>query len=214
MTDPDARRALLAERLRQRVAQRTYALSYPQQRLWFLDQLDPHNPVYNVPLGYRIRGPLDVAALRRALTGVVRRHDVLRTVYREVAGTPRQAVLPAAEVELPVRTASRPAHARRLADEAARQPFDLATGPVLRPLLIRLGPEDHWLCLTMHHIVCDGWSLSILGRELSALYRGDGPLPPLPVQYPDFAEWQVSHLTGEVLDELVAHWRDRLAGVP
>jgi natural product biosynthesis luciferase-like monooxygenase protein len=219
MTDTDDRRALLAERLRQRVAERSYPLSYPQRRLWFLDQLDPRNPVYNVPLGYRIRGPLDPAALQWALTEVVRRHEVLRAVFREVDGEPRQSLLPAAEVAVGIREAADEAEARRLADEAARLPFDLVTGPVLRPTLIRLGPEDHWLCLTIHHIVCDGWSLNILGRELSALYRSypdgcDAGLADLPIQYPDFAEWQVAHLTGETLDDLVGRWRNRLAGVP
>jgi len=213
MTDPHARRALLEQRLRQRIADRTYPLSYPQRRLWFLDQLDPHNPVYNVPLGYRIRGSLDLAALRRALAGVVRRHDVLRTVFREVDGQPRQVVLPEVPVDLPMHRAAGEAEARSLAGAAARLPFDLSTGPVLRPELIQLEPEDHWLCLTMHHIVCDGWSLGIIGRELSAGYR-DQPLPRLPAQYPDFAQWQTARLTGEHLHGMVGHWRDRLAGAP
>jgi natural product biosynthesis luciferase-like monooxygenase protein len=219
MADTDDRRALLAQRLRQRMADRTYPLSYPQRRLWFLDQLDPHNPVYNVPLGYRIRGPLDTGALQRALTEVVRRHEVLRTVFRELDGKPRQAVLPATDVELPIHEADDEAHAKQIADAAAKLPFDLTSGPVLRPTLIRIGAQDHWLCLTLHHIVCDGWSLSILGRELSEYYRADltqraPDLVDLPVQYCDFAEWQENHLTGVVLDDLVGHWRDRLSGLP
>jgi natural product biosynthesis luciferase-like monooxygenase protein len=212
-SDPAARRALLAQRLADRLASRTFALSYPQRRLWFLDQLDPHNPVYNVPLGYRIRGPLDTDALSRALTAVVGRHDVLRTVFRDIDGEPRQLIQPAGPVELPVVAADSEAAARRLADEAARVPFDLSTGPVLRPTLIRIDEQDHWLCLTMHHIVCDGWSLGILGREIAALYAGAG-LPELPIQYPDFAEWQVGRLSGPILDELVGRWQSRLAGVP
>ncbi|MEU9507474.1 MupA/Atu3671 family FMN-dependent luciferase-like monooxygenase [Micromonospora sp. NPDC048170] len=212
-TDTDARRALLAQHLTRRLAQRSHPLSYPQQRLWFLDQLTPDNPVYNIPLGYRIRGPLDVDALRQALTTVVRRHEVLRTVFRAVDGQPRQVVLPPAETPLGVLDVADAAEAAALAGAEARTRFDLVNGPVLRATLLRLGPEDHWLCLTVHHIVCDGWSLAIIERELTAAYTGR-QLPDLPVQYADFAEWQSGHLTGATLDRLVAHWRDRLADVP
>ncbi|MFF3868148.1 MupA/Atu3671 family FMN-dependent luciferase-like monooxygenase [Micromonospora sp. NPDC001898] len=209
----DARRAQLARHLAQRLAQRSHPLSYPQQRLWFLDQLSPDNPVYNIPLGYRIRGPLDVNALRRALTTVVRRHEALRTVFRAVDGQPRQVVLPPTETPLTVHDVADPAEAAALAGAEARTRFDLVDGPVLRATLLRLGPEDHQLCLTVHHIVCDGWSLAVLERELTAAYRGR-ELPDLPVQYADFAEWQHTHLTGATLDRLVGHWRDRLADVP
>ncbi|MEH1013141.1 MupA/Atu3671 family FMN-dependent luciferase-like monooxygenase [Micromonospora sp. CPCC 206060] len=212
-TGTDARRALLAQHLAQRLAQRSHPLSYPQQRLWFLDQLNPDNPVYNIPLGYRIRGPLDVAALQRALTTVVQRHEALRTVFRAVDGQPRQVILPAAEAPLTVRDVAGAADAAALAEAEARTRFDLVNGPVLRATLLRLGPEEHWLCLTVHHIVCDGWSLAILEQELSAAYAGQ-QLSDLPVQYADFAEWQNEHLTGATLDRLVGHWRDRLADVP
>ncbi|SCL25718.1 natural product biosynthesis luciferase-like monooxygenase domain-containing protein [Micromonospora pallida] len=212
-TGTDARRALLAQQLAQRLAQRSHPLSYPQQRLWFLDQLTPDNPVYNIPLGYRIHGPLDVEALQRALTTVVRRHEALRTVFRAVDGQPRQIVLPPARVPLTVRDVADAAEAAALAGAEARTRFDLVDGPVLRATLLRLGPTEHWLCLTVHHIVCDGWSLAILERELTAAYTGR-QLPDLPVQYADFAEWQHGHLTGATLDRLVAHWRDRLADVP
>ncbi|MBO4208788.1 MupA/Atu3671 family FMN-dependent luciferase-like monooxygenase [Micromonospora echinofusca] len=215
MSDPgtDARRALLARQLAQRLAHRSHPLSYPQQRLWFLDQLNPDNPVYNIPLGYRIHGPLDVDALHRALSTVVRRHEALRTVFRAVDGQPRQVVLPPTEVPLRVVDVAGTAEATALAEAEARTRFDLADGPVLRATLLRLGPTDHWLCLTVHHIVCDGWSLAILERELGAAYAGR-QLPDLPVQYADFAEWQHTHLTGDTLDRLVGHWRDRLADVP
>ncbi|MFI1195237.1 MupA/Atu3671 family FMN-dependent luciferase-like monooxygenase [Micromonospora sp. NPDC020750] len=209
----DARRAQLARHLAQRLAQRSHPLSYPQQRLWFLDQLSPDNPVYNIPLGYRIRGPLDVDALHRALTTVVRRHEALRTVFRAVDGQPRQVVLPPTETPLTVHDVADPAEAAALAGAEARTRFDLVDGPVLRATLLRLGPEDHRLCLTVHHIVCDGWSLAVLERELTAAYTGR-ELPDLPVQYADFAEWQHTHLTGATLDRLVDHWRDRLADVP
>jgi natural product biosynthesis luciferase-like monooxygenase protein len=220
---PDARRALLAERLKQRMAARNYALSYPQQRLWFLDQLEPASAVYVVPLIYQVSGPLDVAALEHALTEVVRRHQTLRTVFRPVAGVPRQFIRPAAAVSLPVSDLSAhddpAAEADRLSRQEARRPFNLEADLMIRPLLLKLGPADHWLCLTLHHIVCDGWSLGLLGAELSAFYRafpgGETPeLAPLAVQYVDFAEEQVAQLTGAPLELMLGYWRDRLTGVP
>ena len=220
---PDARRAMLAERLRQRMAGRHSPLSYPQQRLWFLDQLEPASAVYIVPLTYRVSGPFDVAAMEHALTEVVRTHQALRTVFRAVDGVPRQFVRPAGPVRLPVQDVS--AHddpvaaADLVARQQARLPFDLETDLMLRPLLVKLGDAEHWLCVTLHHIAGDGWSLGLLGAELSACYRaflaGDAAeLPPLPVQYADFAEQQAAQLTGEPLEEMIRYWRDRLAGLP
>ncbi|HSV68461.1 MAG TPA: MupA/Atu3671 family FMN-dependent luciferase-like monooxygenase [Mycobacteriales bacterium] len=220
---PADRRALLAARLRQRIAERTYPLSYPQQRLWFLDQLDPENAVYVVPLVYRVRGPLDLDVLRRALTAVVRRHQVLRTVFRSIADVPRQVVSPPVDVPLPVddlRGHDDPtAAAERLARAQARTPFDLGSDLMVRPRVLRLSDEEHWVCLTLHHIACDGWSLGVLDAELTELYRamlaGEQPdLPELPVQYADFAEWQLGQLTGTGLDRALSYWRDRLAGAP
>jgi natural product biosynthesis luciferase-like monooxygenase protein len=217
------KRALLASRLRRRIADTDHPLSYPQQRLWFLDQLDPGNPVYVVPLTYRVSGPLSVPALETALTGLVRRQHVLRTVFRSVDDMPRQFVQPAGSVTVPVRDVSDQddpaAAAETLSREEAHRPFDLAADPMIRPLLLRLAPEEHRLCLTMHHIACDGASLGILGAELSQLYRaalaGDEPnLPELPARYTEFAEHQAAHLTGAPLDEMLGYWRDRLAGVP
>src|SRR6266568_2534740 len=177
------KRALLASRLRRRIADTDHPLSYPQQRLWFLDQLDPGNPVYVVPLTYRVDGPLSVPALETALTGLVHRHHVLRTVFRSVDDMPRQFVQPAGPVTVPIQDVSAQddpaAAAEALSREEAHRPFDLATDPMIRPLLLRLAPEEHRLYLTMHHIACDGASLGILGAELSQLYRaalaGDEP---------------------------------------
>ncbi|MBT2488423.1 LLM class flavin-dependent oxidoreductase [Streptomyces sp. ISL-96] len=219
----DDRRAQLAERLKRRISERHYPLSYPQQRLWFLDQLDPDNAVYVVPLIYRISGPLDVAAMERALGEVVRRHHVLRTVYRSVGGTPRQFVRPAEPMTIPVRDLSaRPEPAAEAEQEARREaarPFDLAVEVPVRPLLLRLAPDEHWFCLSLHHIACDGWSLGVLGSELSALYgaftKGREPeLAPVQVQYAAFAEEQESRLQGKRLEEMLGYWRERLAGAP
>ncbi len=174
-------------------------LSYPQRRLWFLEQLQPGLPVYNVPLGYRIRGPLDVAALRAALHALADRHEVLRTASRVVGGEPRQLVLPPREVPLPVVSD---------ADAAAlaRQPFDLAEGEVFRAALVRHGPDDHRLLLNLHHIACDAATVGVLCRDLSALYAGT-PLPPLPARYTDFAEAQVAR---PVAEDTLRYWRERL----
>ncbi|MFI1163597.1 MupA/Atu3671 family FMN-dependent luciferase-like monooxygenase [Streptomyces sp. NPDC020801] len=219
----DDRRAQLAERLKRRIAERHHPLSYPQQRLWFLDQLDPSGAVYVVPLIYRISGPLDAAALEYALGRTIRRHHVLRTVYRSVDGAPRQFVRAAEPVTIPVRDLSDlpdpAAEAERESRTEAARPFDLASDLPVRPLLLRLAPDEHWFCLSLHHIACDGWSLGVLGRELSELYgaftAGREPeLAPLEVQYTAFAEDQTARLVGEPLEEMLGYWRERLAGAP
>jgi len=197
-------------------------LSYAQRRLWFLHRLEPGSPAYNVPGALRLRGPLKPEALAGALSEIARRHESLRTVFHEVSpGSPEplQMILDPAPVAMPSIDLSALPEARRedeagrlLADEA-RRPFDLATGPLARTALLRLGAEDHLLAVAMHHIVSDAWSLPIVLRELAALYRG-AVLPALPVQYADFAAWQRSWLAGEVLAGELAHWRRVLAGAP
>ena len=215
MSQTDERRALLAERLRQRAAERHFALSYPQQRLWFLEQLDPGSAVYLVPLQYRIEGELDVPALEHALTEVVRRHHVLRTVFRDVDGGPRQSVVPAEPVRVEVREVADVEEASQVAEEQARAPISLESGLNLRPLVIRLGAEEHWFCLTLHHIACDGWSLALLEHEISAYYQAfrsgePADVPELTAQYADFAAWQ----TTQDIDEPLNYWREKLAGIP
>ncbi|WP_051466578.1 non-ribosomal peptide synthetase [Actinomadura oligospora] len=197
-------------------------LSFAQQRLWFLDQLDPGSPEYNVPLALRLRGDLDVPALRAALAAVVDRHEVLRTRLVAVDGVARQVIDPPGGARLAVvDLAGEPDaldRATALAAASARAPFDLAAGPLLRATLARLGPDDHVLSLCMHHVVSDEWSAGVLRRELSALYTafaGDGgaELPPLPVQYADYAVWQRDPRRNAVIEEQLSHWRDRLAGL-
>ena len=188
-------------------------LSYPQRRLWFLDRLEPGLPVYNVPLFYRVTGLLDVPALERSLSELVRRHEVLRTVFQVADGEPVQVVLPASEIVLPVIDVEGTGEAERRLREEARRPFDLQHGPLVRPLLLRLGPEDHYLLLGLHHIAWDGGSAGALARDMAVLYGGAAPLPELPLQYGDFADWQVRNLRGAVLESLLAHWRERLAGL-
>jgi amino acid adenylation domain-containing protein len=200
-------------------------LSFAQERLWFLDQLQPGNAFYNTPTALRLEGELDVRALERGLGEIVRRHEALRTVFREVGHAPVQVVAPFTGFALPVEDlsglhgAEREAVAARRAQEEAARPFDLAAGPVFRARLLRLAEDDHLLILAMHHIVTDWWSTGILARELSTLYTAfrDGrpsPLAEPAVQYPDFAVWQRRQLQGEVLDRQMEYWKARLAGAP
>jgi len=200
-------------------------LSFAQQRLWFLDRMQPGSAAYNMPYALRLHGAADVPLLARALSAVVERHEALRTVFPEVDGEPVQAVLPAPAATLSVvDLGALPAVERertllRIAREEAGRPFDLARGPLLRALLVRVAPEEWGVLLTLHHVVADGWSVGVVVRELSALYealseRRGSPLPPLPVQYPDYAVWQRSWLRGEALDAQLAWWRGKLAGAP
>ncbi len=200
-------------------------LSFAQQRLWFLDQLEPGSTAYNAPTALRISGPLAVAALRRSLEEIVRRHEVLRTRFAAVDGKPHQVITAEPDVSFTVTDlrqvadAEREERVRQLAIDEIRRPFDLARGPLLRAALYELGDDDRVLLLTVHHIVSDLWSIGIFVRELSALYEAfsrerPSPLPELPVQYADFARWQREWLQGEVLERQLAYGRDRLAGVP
>ncbi len=195
-------------------------LSFAQERLWFLDRFAPGSAVYNIPSFLRLGGRLDAAALRGVLTEVARRHESLRTTFGEHAGVPFQAVAPPGEVGLPlVDLRGAEDEMLRLAREEARRPFDLVRGPLFRASLLRLGVEDHVLLLNIHHIVSDGWSQGLLLRELAALYHAlaagrPSPLPEPPIQYADYAVWQRSRMRGEALEEKLAFWRQRLAGVP
>ena len=201
------------------------ALSFAQERLWFLAQLDPGSPAYNVPEAMRVLGPLDADALRRALAEVVSRHEALRTVFPAVDGRPRAVVLDPESFPLECDDLrwegdeAREARVEALAAGEAWRPFDLAAGPLLRARLVRVGEEEHVLLLTLHHIVVDGWSKEVLVTELSALYAAfaagePSPLEPLAVQYADYAAWQRAWLAAGVLDEQLAWWKERLAGAP
>ena len=200
-------------------------LSFAQQRLWFLDQLQPGTPLYNIPLSVRLTGPLDRRALEAGLGRIVARHESLRTTFPLAGGQPVQRIsapgpwrLPQVDLQALPKDRRRP-ESLRLATEESRLPFDLARGPLLRAALLRLGEGEHAILLTQHHVVSDGWSVQVLMRELAALYpalaegRPD-PLPPLPLQYPDFAVWQRSWLQGEILERETAFWREQLSGAP
>ena len=198
-------------------------LSFAQQRMWFLDQLEPANPFYNIPEAVRITNALSVAALGQTLGELVRRHEVLRASFPTADGGPRQLIAEPGGVPLLLAdltrlpTAAREKQARTLAVREARRPFDLSRGPLLRAALLRLGPEEHVLLLTMHHIVSDGWSTGVLVGEFMSLYEAfagglPSPLRELKVQYADFAHWQRQSLQGAVLDRQLAYWRKQLEG--
>ncbi len=200
-------------------------LSFAQQRLWFLDQLEPGSPLYNIPEAVRLTGLLDVAALERSLNEIVRRHESLRTFFVTADGQPAQIILPALTLKLPVVDLSgapeseREAEAFRLATEEAQCPFDLAHGPLLRARLLRLDEQDCIFLLTMHHIISDGWSTGVLIREVAELYVAfsagqPSPLPDLPIQYADFASWQREWLRGDVLESQLSYWKQQLSGSP
>ncbi|MDP9122192.1 MAG: condensation domain-containing protein, partial [Acidobacteriota bacterium] len=199
-------------------------LSFAQQRLWFIDQLEG-GALYNLPIALRVTGELSVAVLSRVLGEVVRRHEVLRTVFRGSGGQARQLILPPAGCAVPLvdLTTLAPAPRERVAAdwirEEAGRPFDLGRGPLLRVGLWRLAATEHVVLFALHHIVSDGWSLGVLVREVTALYTAflsgqPSPLPELPVQYADFAAWQRSWLCGEVLLGELAYWRQHLSGAP
>jgi amino acid adenylation domain-containing protein len=199
----------------------TAELSFAQQRLWFLSQLEPGNPFYNVPTIVRLKGLLDTAAFQRALNSIVQRHEALRTVFPIRDGRPLQVILPALTIALPiVDIPGAPRDViRQLAGAEIQQAFDLGQGPLLRARLLRLSDADYVLILTMHHIVSDGWSMNIFIRELAALYdafiAGRQPaLAALPIQYADYAVWQRQWLQGAVLAAQLAYWRQQLAELP
>jgi amino acid adenylation domain-containing protein len=200
-------------------------LSFAQQRLWFLNQLEPHSAAYNIPAALRLNGALDTSALERSLSEIVRRHEALRTTFIEKDGEPTQLIQPAQAVELalfdlsPLPLTEREQQAQQLAAKEAARPFDLAEGPLLRARLIRLSAEEHIALLTMHHIISDGWSIGVLVKEVRALYEAystgrESPLTELAIQYADYAVWQRGWLRGEVLDEQLGYWRGQLEGAP
>ncbi|MBV9789243.1 MAG: AMP-binding protein, partial [Chloroflexi bacterium] len=190
-----------------------------------LDQLEPGTALYNIPATFRLLGPVDAAALEQSFSEILRRHATLRTRFITSNGVAAQVIDPAATIVLARGDLSslpadvRQAEVQRLIQLEGRQPFDLATGPLLRCTLLKLADQEHLLLLTMHHIVSDGWSMGVLIRELVALYTAfsnseESPLPQLPIQYSDYALWQREWLSGDVLDRQVDYWKRRLQGAP
>jgi amino acid adenylation domain-containing protein len=200
--------------------------SFAQQRLWFIDQLEPGSPAYNIPAAVRLVGALDAAVLKRAVDEIVQRHEDLRTSFGAQGGRPFQAIAPDLALPLPLEDLSGgddpAALARRRVMEEAERPFDLGRGPLLRLTLLRLGADDHVLLLIIHHIIADVWSIGVFFREVAAFYKAhaadaageSSPLPELPVQYGDFAVWQQAWLAGDGPREQLAFWKRQLTGAP
>lgn len=199
--------------------------SVGQEQIWFIDQLEPNLPLYNIPFDLHIKGALDVAALEAALALLTERHEVLRTSFVSVEGSARVRVHDDVEVRLPVvdlthvPSAARRDEALRLWDEEASRPFDLTVGPLFRATLLRLAEHEHVLLMTIHHIIYDGWTPSIIQGELAALYDQEAngrpaDLAPLAIQYADFADWQRRWVTSDRMAEELAYWKDHLAGAP
>jgi amino acid adenylation domain-containing protein/thioester reductase-like protein/FkbM family methyltransferase len=201
------------------------SLSYAQQRLWFLDQLQPNSSFYNIPFGLRFVGTVNFAALEQSLFEIIQRHEALRTNFVSVDGQPRQIIqtltnwtISAVDLQhLP--TSEREITAQQLVQQQATQPFDLANDTLIRATLLLLSDTEQWLLVCMHHVVSDGWSMGVFVDELTALYNAyvqgkSSPLPPLPIQYADFAVWQRQWLQGEVLNNQLSYWKQQLANAP
>jgi amino acid adenylation domain-containing protein len=227
-----AKRALLEKLMRgqlkattipQRQQSDSASLSFAQERLWFIEQLTPNQPLYNEPSALRLRGTLNVTALVQSLNEIVRRHEVLRTTFNLVDEQSQQIIAPLLILEVPiVNLQSLPLQVqedevKRIATEEAQQPFNLKTGPLLRATLLQLDTQEYVLLLTIHHIICDLWSATVLMREIAALYSAlsqhqSSPLPELSIQYADFAVWQRQWLVGEVLEKQITYWQQQLDG--
>ncbi|HEY0602391.1 MAG TPA: amino acid adenylation domain-containing protein [Herpetosiphonaceae bacterium] len=228
----EQKRALLARLLKERgvdpatlpipprTGDRSHAeLSFAQQRLWFLNQLEPDSPFYNVYAVVRLAGPLDVDALQRAVDAIVQRHEILRTIFPLVADQAVQAILPKSTVALAVVDLLDPATLMQAVHDEILRPFDLSQTPPLRARLLRLHEQDHVLIVTLHHIITDGWAMKLFIRELTLFYHGftteEPPvLPALPIQYADYAVWQRQWMQGQILEDQLAYWRAQLADLP
>ncbi len=225
------RESLLSDRLRgegtsragipKRSDETRAPLSFGQERLWFLHQIEPQSPAYNRPLGLRIKGAIDIKAMESSLNKIIMRHETLRSSVGTENGVPVLRIANDLQIQLPIRDLAqvsvdmREGDARRIAREESKLPFDLNEGPLIRATLIRLDIEDHVLLLVFHHMVFDGWSEHVLKSELSALYEAqikgeDSPLPEMEIHYSDFAQWQRSAYSDGNLDQGISYWSDQL----
>ena len=202
-----------------------FPASFAQQRLWFLHQLEPQSAAYNISKSIRLAGEFNLRVFERALNEIIRRHEILRTTFAMLGGQPVQLVSEYQPVTLPVIDLSALERdecvrlSKQLAAEEAHRPFNLRRGPLLRTTLLTLAPDDHVALFTMHHIISDAWSVGVFVKEFTALYSAfkadeQSPLPELPIQYGDYAEWQRDSLQGEMLEKQLAYWEEHLASVP
>lgn len=220
---PEKRRLLELKLKKKSGAGNAFPLSYAQQRLWFLYQLEPESTAYNIPAAVRLKGKLDRASLEKALQEIVRRHEILRTTFTTVNGKPMQVVAPESSLQVNFRDlsaepqAEREKKLREILDKDTAVVFNLNKGPLLITNLIRLAEQEHVLHIVMHHIISDGWSVSVFVKEFTTLYlsytqKRPSPLPKLAIQYADFAQWQKKRLDGEVKEKQLAYWKSKLGG--
>ncbi len=202
-----------------------FPASFDQERLWFIDQMEPGNPAYNIHTTTRLQGPLDLDRMRRAVNAVIARHEVLRTTFQVVDDGPVQVVAPRLEIDLPVLdfthlpATEREAAAQGAATDAATIRFDLATGPLIQVVMARLSDEDHVMMVCMHHAITDRWSFDLFEHEVGQVYVAlrygtEADLPELPIQFSDFAAWQREELSGERGRRHIQYWRDKLGDAP
>lgn len=203
--------------------QDAFPLSFAQRRLWFMDQLDPGNPAYNILAAVRITGSFDIDIFQRAMQEVVQRHETLRTIFQSREGQPVQIIQKQCLLTIPLldlsrsRREERDVQLRNIAQSEGRKPFDLGQGPLLRITLVRFDEREHIALLILHHIISDGWSMGILLREVARLYEAfshglDSPLNEIPIQYIDYVHWLQNSMTGAALDSHLAYWKDQLKG--
>jgi hypothetical protein len=199
-------------------------LSFAQERLWFIDQWSPGSPAYNIPTALKITGNLDIPILEASFLEIIQRHEILRTVFKSEGGEPYQWILPSINFTINnvdlryLLENEREVQVTQQTKSEAGLPFDLGEGPLLRVKLLRLEEEEHLALITIHHIIADGWSVGVIIQELAMLYEAKrngrkNELPPLQLQYADFAVWQKKWLQGEVKAKQLTYWRDQLRGI-
>ncbi|MFN2513772.1 MAG: condensation domain-containing protein, partial [Pyrinomonadaceae bacterium] len=208
-----------------RPKQRPVPLSFAQERLWFLNQCNPDGFIHCNPTAISLTGTLNVVTLQQCINEIVRRHEVLQTVFASMDDRPAQVIIPTIRVTLQevdlseFQAAEREVKARQLSNSEAQRAFDLDRGPLVRVILLRLSAKEHVLLLSMHHMVCDMWSIGVFKQELTALYEAfstgkSSPLPELPIQYADYAAWQRECPQGEDVEKNLSYWKQQLSGVP
>ncbi|MEH2333128.1 amino acid adenylation domain-containing protein [Nostoc sp.] len=198
-----------------------YPLSLAQQRLWFLDRLEPGNPAYNISLAVNLKGQLDISLLEQSLNEIIQRHETLRTTFTTVNGQPVQIIASSLKLSLSVINIELQSNVavQKILTQESQRPFDLTHGPLLRAKLLRLVQQEHILLLEMHHIISDGWSTEVFLQEIALLYqpfltRTASPLAEISIQYKDFAHWQRHWLQGEILQNQLSYWKQQLEGIP
>ncbi len=220
------KRKLLEKKLKEKAGKlNTFPLSFAQQRLWFLNQFESDKAVYNLPSAFKLIGKMDFEALKKSINEIVKRHESLRTVFNIIRDEPVQVILKSVELDIPfidfqnLPEADQTDKIKQLIMEEVSTGFDLKKGPLLRLKVVKTAADEHVIVLVMHHIISDGWSMGVFTREIAVIYNSiihnqPIPLPPLKIQYADFAKWQRKYLSGKELEKQIGYWKDRLGDIP